>query len=195
MIISGICVLLEDMSMSMVIARLAIQMYLQTQITSNFLYNISSSVFMVSQWFAVEEDDGLIDRIVTIASYEDITKFGSLFADLSRKKMTDGHLWISVFSRPDRSYFTRVQRASVILALLFLTMVVNAMFYGRDEGVIVQNIKFGPFQFNTFQLWVSFVGSLIVIPPSMIIDHLFRKSKPKPSKVGVAKVSSEAGGK
>lgn len=143
----------------------------------------------------MEEDDGLIDRVLTVASYDEMTSFGSLFADISRKNMTDGHLWVSVFSRPDKSYFTRVQRASVILSLLFLTMVVNAMFYGRDEGVKVQNIKFGFFKFNTFQLWVSFVGSLIVIPPSMMIDHLFRKSKPKPSKVDAMKVAMKIEGK
>jgi len=43
--------------------------------------------------------------------------------------MFDDHLWLSVVRRPNKSKFTRVQRLSMCLSTLFLTMIVNAMFF------------------------------------------------------------------
>ena len=41
----------------------------------------------------------------------------------------------------------------------------------------------GPFTFGLHQIWVSFVSSLIVVPPNLLIDFLFRKSRPRPNRV------------
>lgn len=38
-----------------------------------------------------------------------------------------------VFSRPTKSQFTRVQRLSCAICLLFCTMLTSAMFYGSEE--------------------------------------------------------------
>jgi len=78
---------------------------------------------------AVEEDDGMVERILPVAGTGDLTQFKQLFNKSVRKKMTNDHLWVSVFSRPTRSHFTRVQRISCCVALLFLTMITNAMFF------------------------------------------------------------------
>ncbi|XP_076348157.1 polycystin-1-like protein 2 [Tachypleus tridentatus] len=147
------------------------------------LQNGSTFFFLCNDWLAVDEGDGLVDRLVPVAGYKDITSFGNLFSSISRKNLTDSHLWVSVFSRPERSNFTRVQRVSVIMALLFMTMMVNAMFYER-RGVKVATIKLGPLTITTYQLWVSICGSFIVLPPSVLMDQIFRKTRPKPSKTG-----------
>ena len=39
------------------------------------------------------------------------------------------HLWASIWVRPRKSYFTRVQRLTCALALLLLMMVTNAMWF------------------------------------------------------------------
>ena len=39
------------------------------------------------------------------------------------------------------------------------------------------------FPFGLHQIWVSFVSSIIVVPPNLLIDILFRKSRNKPNKV------------
>ena len=85
--------------------------------------------FMCGEWLAVEEGDGQIDRLIPVAGREDVTMFRALFTTATRRRLTDSHLWISVLSRPNRSRFTRVQRVSCILSLLFTSMIANAMFY------------------------------------------------------------------
>ena len=60
-------------------------------------------------------------------------------------------------------------------------MISNAMFYRQDiqatstkAGVL---IKIGPVEFTLTQLWISFIGTLIVLPINLIIVTLFRKAK------------------
>lgn len=49
--------------------------------------------FLVNQWLAVDEDDGQIDRLVSVASPQELTEFMSLFASNAKRNLTDGHLW------------------------------------------------------------------------------------------------------
>ena len=84
----------------------------------------------------------MVDRTIPVAGQGDVTAFGALFATATRKRLTDSHLWVSVMSRPTRSNFTRVQRVSCILSLLFTTMIANAMFYkdgSEDQAKQVGN--------------------------------------------------------
>ena len=43
-------------------------------------------------------------------------------------------MWLSVVSRPTRSSFSRVQRVSCCVSLLFLTMITNCMFFQGDDN-------------------------------------------------------------
>ncbi|KAF6038212.1 hypothetical protein EB796_003483 [Bugula neritina] len=64
--------------------------------------------------------------------------FVSLVKDNTKSKMFDDHLWLSVARRPQKSNFSRVQRWSMCLSTLYLTMVVNAMWknllYPKVDG-------------------------------------------------------------
>jgi hypothetical protein len=60
-------------------------------------------------------------------------------------------------------------------------MISNAMFYRQDTqatkskaGVLM---KLGPIEFTLTQLWISFIGTLVVLPINLIIVTLFRKAK------------------
>ncbi|XP_062619009.1 polycystin-1-related protein-like [Saccostrea cucullata] len=140
--------------------------------------------FLCNRWLAVEEDDGMIDRLLPVASKEDMTNFQNLFMTKTKKSFTDSHLWISVFSRPHRSTFTRVQRLSCILSLVMTTLMVNAMFYQAEDKVKNKEyLSFGPFEFSLSGIYISFVSSMIVLPVNIIIDQLFRKSKPKRNRI------------
>eukprot|EP00058_Branchiostoma_floridae_P001035 XP_002586523.1 hypothetical protein BRAFLDRAFT_106423 [Branchiostoma floridae] len=50
--------------------------------------------------------------------------------------MNDDHVWFSVLGRPARSPFTRVQRLSCCLTLLYSTMLTNIMFFGRGDDFV-----------------------------------------------------------
>lgn len=102
------------------------------------LIDILSYIFLCNRWLAVEEDDGKVDRMLPVAGREDLIDFNHLFFTETRRSLSDNHLWLSVFSRPRRSSFSRVQRLSCILCLLLATMMADAMFYqaGGDPGTI-----------------------------------------------------------
>ncbi|KAK7065489.1 hypothetical protein SK128_007199 [Halocaridina rubra] len=151
------------------------------RVTASDLQTGKTYAFIINRWLAVDEDDGQIDRLLPVATPEDITSFRNLFMNTSKKNLTDGHLWVSIFVRPFKSTYTRVQRLSVVVSVTFLTMVVNAMFY-KSEPVRTTKLELGFVSITTFQLWVSIMGTLIVIPPSIAMDQIFRKSRARPSK-------------
>jgi polycystin 1L2 len=105
----------------------------------------------------VEKGDGLVDRVIPVASDSEKATFKHLFKQSIKKKLTDNHIWLSVFSRPTRSTFTRLQRLSCCMSLLFCTMIANAMFYRSEENIAAKKlITFGPLKFTATQVTVSY---------------------------------------
>lgn len=136
--------------------------------------------FIANKWFAVEEGDGLIDRLLPVAGKEQKTEFTHLFSTTSRQKLSDSHLWFSVFLRPPRSRFTRVQRVSCCMAVLYLSMLVNAMWYQRTSNQPSPGaFKLGPFSLTMEQVMVGIMSNFVVFPPSFLMIFFFRKSRPR----------------
>ncbi|XP_053393414.1 polycystin-1-like [Mercenaria mercenaria] len=137
-------------------------------------------VFLCNRWLAVEEDDGMVDRLLPVAAHEDLSKFGNIFFTDTRKRLTDSHLWISVFARPNKSNYSRVQRLSCLFSLLMMSMLASAMFYQAEGNAKTgQGYRLGPFKFTTHEMYISVITSLIVLPVNILIDQLFRRSRPK----------------
>ncbi len=129
---------------------------------------------------AVEKSDGQVDRLLPYACEKDMASFKHLFTQSVKKKFTDSHLWYSVFSRPTRSNFTRLQRLSCCISLLFCTMIANAMFYRASDNKSSSGvIQLGPLKFTMTQLYTSVVSTLIVVPVNLLIVTIFRKAKLK----------------
>ncbi|RWS31890.1 polycystic kidney disease protein 1-like protein 2-like protein [Leptotrombidium deliense] len=134
--------------------------------------------FICNKWLAVERGDGNIDRLLPVAGRGEATQFTHLFHQTTQKNLKDGHLWFSIFMRPPRSRFTRVQRVSCCMALLFLSMLVNAMWYERVPPKPKSSaLEIGPFALSPEQIGVGFFSNLIVFPPTFLIVLLFRKSR------------------
>jgi polycystin 1L2 len=131
--------------------------------------------FVCSRWMAVEEDDGQIERIIPVAGANDLTQFNQMFAQSVRKKFSNDHMWASIFSRPTRSTFTRVQRVSSCVALLFLTMITNCMFFKSADPDHATEVHIGPITLTIQQIYISVVSTCIVFPPSVLIVTIFRK--------------------
>lgn len=109
---------------------------------------------MCNNWLAVEKGDGQIDRLLPVACKDDLISFKHLFTQSIKKKFNDSHLWISVVSRPTKSSFTRLQRVSCCMSLLFCTMIANAMFYKADTNVATKSgvVQLGPIKFTLTQV-------------------------------------------
>ncbi|XP_067671591.1 polycystin-1-like [Haliotis asinina] len=151
--------------------------YLSKVVVSD-LQTGESFFFLCNRWLAVEEDDGMIDRVMAVAGTGDVLTFNHLFFSNTKKSLTDSHLWISVFARPQRSNFTRVQRVSCILSLLATTMLADAMFYkAESKHDAAFSFTLGPLKFSLNELYVSFVSSLVVLPVNILIDQIFRRCK------------------
>ena len=70
-----------------------------------------------------------VDRTVGVAGLRELTSFNHLFWVRTRRDLTDNHIWFSVWHRPPRSHFSRVQRLTCCLCLLFTAMMCSILFY------------------------------------------------------------------
>nr|CDS18442.1 Polycystic kidney disease protein [Echinococcus granulosus] len=142
---------------------------LQTKVKYNFI---------VEKWLAVEEGDGLVDRVIPVAGALDRLRLYYVFSHKVKSDASDKHLWASVFTRPAHSRFTRVERVACCLLALFLTMVSSCMFY-KNEGPAVVDFEFaiGPFALTPYVAYTGAVTCLITFVPVTLVIMLFRNSK------------------
>lgn len=136
--------------------------------------------FVCERWLAVDEGDGMIDRIFPVTSNRELKEFRRLFLTKAYKDLTDSHLWFSVVWRPPQSPFTRVQRVSCCLSVLLCTMMANALWYESDSGRY-NAVQFGPFEFSWEQVSIGICSSLIVFPINLLLVQIFRHCRPKPT--------------
>ena len=143
--------------------------------------------FMSSTWFALEKGDGKIDRLLFPISSPETKTFKYSLNSRGSKSFSEGHLWLSVVTKPPWSEFTRVQRATCCLSLLMSAMLANALFY-RTDKVADATIQIGPLKFSWRQIVVGIESALIVTPVNLLIMAIFKNSSEKPfSRVDAAK--------
>ncbi|XP_060073664.1 uncharacterized protein LOC132553437 [Ylistrum balloti] len=148
-------------------------------------------VFLCDKWLAAEQDDGMVERLLPVCGRDNLLTFDKLFSQHARFNLTENHLWLSMLMRPEKSSFSRVQRLSCILALLFLTMISNAMFFrSESDEVSPDSVSIGFIRFSLTTVYVSFIGILITTPPILLVTYIFKKAKPtypKPKKLSEKK--------
>ena len=145
-------------------------------------------VFPINRWLALEKDDGQIEVTVDSKSY---SAFSAQVRSRLARKLADSHLWMSVFGKACSSTFTRVQRASCCLSVLFSAMIANAMFYnigGESDGAI----QVGPFKFSWRQIVIGVQSGIIIAPVNIIIAFLFKSSRPRKKRSEKYQVTDEA---
>ncbi|CAG2212910.1 PKD1L2 [Mytilus edulis] len=131
-------------------------------------------LFICDQWLSLDHDDGCIDCAIPVSDKLDKHKFSFLFHETTRQNTTDNHLWLSVAIRPEDSNFTRIERLACCLSLLFLTMISNAMFYGKNTG---SYFSIGPIKLSLSGIYISLISAIIAAPPIFLVSYLFRSSR------------------
>ena len=151
------------------------------QVTVRDLTDKSVFVFMCNRWLAVEFDDGQVVRSLSCSKQDDLKSFNHLFYNITQKGIKDNHLWFSVFERPKLSNFTTVQRLSCCLALLYCTMLANAMFYQLhdEESDTTATVNLGSINLSARQVYIGIISGLIIFPINLAIAGLFRNVRPK----------------
>ena len=109
--------------------------------------------FLCNDWLAVEKSDGRIDRCLFIAGERQKTQIKFLIQKQSKEKLKDNHLWLSIFTRPVQSSFTRLDRVTCCFVLLYITMLMNIMYYGVvNSSNSSSGLKVGYFYVTTEQV-------------------------------------------
>lgn len=136
------------------------------------------------RWLDVAEEDGKVNVMLRPANDQDMASFSKVFNTKLRKGICDNHLWFSVAYRPPRSPFTRLQRLSCCLSLLFSFMVATAMFYGStpQPGDPSGDFQMGPIKLNMRTIIIGIESALVVIPVNILIVAFFRNSRAKEEK-------------
>ena len=135
-------------------------------------------MFLSNSWFALEKGDGKIDRILIPLSEREMKSFAYSLTSRRSQSFAEGHLWLSVVTKPPKSEFTRVQRATCCLCLMMSAMLANAMFY-QSNKVADPTIQIGPLKFSWRQIVVGIQSALIVTPVNLLIMLIFKNSARK----------------
>ncbi|XP_038068022.1 uncharacterized protein LOC119737627 [Patiria miniata] len=147
--------------------------------------------FLCNQWFSVVDGDGQVDRLLPVSGKEQMQEFSHVFSSQTGKHFNDGHLWVSIFTRPPGSRFTRMQRAMCCLMALWLEMLTSIMFYQAvATGSTVKPFSIGPFSLSPSEIAIGIESNLIVFPISLLMVQFFKKSRvrrKRPSRIQVAK--------
>uniref|UniRef100_A0A8C3V3F9 Polycystin 1, transient receptor potential channel interacting n=1 Tax=Catharus ustulatus TaxID=91951 RepID=A0A8C3V3F9_CATUS len=156
--------------------------YLQHVIVRD-LQSSKSYFFLVNDWLSVEseDNDGLVEREVFAAS-DELRSFWRIFVAELQRGFFEKHVWLSLWDRPPRSRFTRVQRATCCCLLIFLFLCANAVWYGVVGSVHFSNVAVSsliPVSVDTVA--VGLVSSVVVYPLYLVILFLFRMARGKVS--------------
>ena len=125
--------------------------YLRFIIVKNLQTN-ERSYFVCNRWLGVDKEDGKIERLLLVASESQLKQFRYLLEREAKQKFSDGHLWFSIFTRPVNSSFTRLERATCVFVLLYLTMLMNILYYGVSSSASTGGLKIGPLLFTLDQV-------------------------------------------
>ena len=156
------------------------------------MVDIHRYLFTCDDWLATDQGDGQTSRLLRVSQLADINQ-GAMLRNNINRKIFDEHIWLSVGIRKTKSNFTRLQRLAVCMALLFITMIANAMWYKtKEDSDATRAITIGPISFTIHQLYTSLMSSLIVVPPMLIITIFFQKSKPRIEKANKYALSTYA---
>ena len=132
--------------------------------------------FICNRWVAVDKEDGELEVDIPLASKKDLSSFKYQFSTRVSKSLGDGHIWLSVVTRPPHSPFTRAQRLSCCVCVLLCAMLAGAMFYQFGEKQ-EDTVKFGPLRFSLKQLVIGAQSAVIVVPLNFLIATIFRNIK------------------
>ncbi|CAF0979691.1 unnamed protein product [Adineta ricciae] len=106
----------------------------------------------------------------------------SLVYPLSQKayhRLSDDHLWFSIFSRPLAIHFARVQQCIYCFVLLFTVMLLNILYYQYEDTsnqVTSSRIfSIGPFHFTKEQIIIGIIIDVLIFIPSTLLVTLFRR--------------------
>jgi polycystin 1L2 len=118
----------------------------------NDLQTKTKTYFICQKWLGVDKDDGMIERMIPVSGEMQKREFSYLLAKEGTRSIRDGHLWLSIFTKPVYSAFSRVERITCCFALLYISMMMNIVYYGYDNELNTDCMVIGPFYVSKKQV-------------------------------------------
>jgi len=127
--------------------------------------------FVCDQWLNPEADKTIARRELNLTV---VQPFSYSLRVISQQSMRDQHMWVSIFTCPHHSIFTRVQRLSCGFAFVLLSMLANIMFY-KARSPTHDILIFNELTINLDAVVKGIESALIVFPINGLIILIFRK--------------------
>ncbi|CAB1344310.1 unnamed protein product [Coregonus sp. 'balchen'] len=142
----------------------------------------SSYYFLVEEWLSVDNErtDGRVEIEVEASEEAELRRLPRLLNWELQRALCESHLWLSLWERPARSPFTRLQRATCCALLLQLCLLANTMWYST-----VANRSYSSMAVSRLVVWngetvaVGVVSCLVIYPLYLLVFTLFRMSRSK----------------
>ncbi|KAK6300832.1 hypothetical protein J4Q44_G00289300 [Coregonus suidteri] len=142
----------------------------------------SSYYFLVEEWLSVDNErtDGRVEIEVEASEEAELRRLPRLLNWELQRALCESHLWVSLWERPARSPFTRLQRATCCALLLQLCLLANTMWYST-----VANRSYSSMAVSRLVVWngetvaVGVVSCLVIYPLYLLVFTLFRMSRSK----------------
>ena len=132
--------------------------------------------FIANRWLAVEKGDGKIEIELKTASNDDRLEFTNVLHSRTQKAFGDSHLWVSLFTKAPHNQFTRCQRLSCCMSIIFCAMVTGAMFY--RFGVKATDVfHIGPLTMSWTEIKIGIQSGLVAVPVNLLIVTIFNNIK------------------
>lgn len=132
-----------------------------------------------------------------MAGVHELKQFEHLFTLRTQKDLVNGHLWLSVVTKQAHVKFSRTERLTCVLTVLFTTMLANILLFtysNTSEDQLtnaVPIITLGSLRITSFALIEGVIGALITIPVNMFIVVVFSQRHHRTSEQGVIKNTTE----
>ena len=118
-----------------------------------------------------------VDRTLSVVENE--IPFRRRLYQTKENNLKQNHLWISVFSPPPRSRYTRCQRVTACTVCLFLSMFGNAMWFGVISEPSIPGFElFGLVTISLEEIVMAVIINAASFPFVFLIVFLFKYSKP-----------------
>ncbi|CAF0830285.1 unnamed protein product [Brachionus calyciflorus] len=160
--------------------------YLKHVIINDFS-NGNTFFFICNKWLSLTKEDEQIQRLLPLAGDEQKKELIYLLQKEVKNKLSDGHLWFSIFAKSSLNSFKRTERLTCCFVLMLLGAMANILYYEQDTTVNTSELKFGPFSLSASQIVIGIMTNLITFPPSFLLVHLFRLSKARKPRSDVLK--------
>jgi hypothetical protein len=103
------------------------------------------SYFICNNWLVIEGENTPTNVLLPVAGSAQKHQLKYFLVKQSKEKLTDTHLWLSVFTRPVHSTFTRTDRLTCCFVLLCISMLMNIVFYDlKSDSTSQDGLKIGP---------------------------------------------------